>query len=75
MLSVNAVDPRNQLYLVPKLLADVFRYRPPLLEALRTLFMVFAVPAVIANGRVVYSGDIPEAAEAVATLRRRYLFS
>ena len=75
MLLVNAVDPRNNLYLIPKLLADVIRYRPPLLEALRALFMVFGVPAVIANGRVVYSGDIPEAGEAVATLRHRYLAS
>ena len=70
---MNAVDPRNHLYLIPKLLADVIRYRPPLLDALRTLFMVFAVPAVIANGRVAYSGRIPEAREAVAALRRRYL--
>ena len=73
MLSVNVVDPRNHLYLIPKLLADVVRYRPPLLDALRTVFMVFAVPAVIANGRVAYSSDIPEAPEAVAAIRRRYI--
>ena len=52
-LDITYVDPRNQLYLIPKLLGDVLKFRPPLRDALKTMFMVFPVPAVILNGRII----------------------
>lgn len=51
-VTVTTIDPRNQLSLVPKLTADVLRYRPPWNDALRTTFQLFSLPAVIVNGRV-----------------------
>ena len=47
------VDPRNQLYLMAKLLGDVLRYRPGWRAGLRTVFHMFSLPAVVVNGRVI----------------------
>ena len=47
------VDPRNQLYLIAKLLGDVLRYRPGLRAGLRTALQMFSLPAVVLNGRVI----------------------
>lgn len=47
------VDPRNQLYLVPKLWRDVLRFRPGLRASLMTSLQLFSLPAVVVNGRVV----------------------
>lgn len=52
-VAVQIVDPRNQLYLIPKLLADVVRYRPSFVAGLRTVLQMFSLPAVILNGRVI----------------------
>ena len=52
-VTVDVVDPRNQLYLVSKLLVDVVRYRPGLAAGLRTLLQTFSLPAVVLNGRVI----------------------
>jgi hypothetical protein len=54
---ITIVDPRNQLYLGPKLIREVFRHRPRCLSGLRTLLQCFAVPAIILNGRVIASGN------------------
>jgi len=51
-VKVEVVDPRNQLYLWPRLIGDVLRYRPGLRAGLRTALQFFALPAVIVNGRV-----------------------
>lgn len=51
-VSLHVVDPRNQLYLVPKLWRDVIRYRPGWRAGLRTALQLFSLPAVIVNGRV-----------------------
>lgn len=53
LVAVEVVDPRNQLYLWPKLIGDVLRYRPGLSAGLRTIAQFFALPAVIVNGRVI----------------------
>lgn len=50
---VTIVDPRNQLYLIPKLWRDVWRYRPGWRAALATLLQCFSLPAVIVGGRVI----------------------
>jgi len=52
-VAVVTVDPRNQLYLIAKLLGDVLRYRPGLLAGLRTSLQMFSLPAVVLNGRVI----------------------
>jgi hypothetical protein len=64
-IELTIVDPRNQLYLIPKILRDVWHFRPPALAALRSLSMAFAFPAVLVNGAVKFSREIPSC-EAVA---------
>ncbi|MGE3807102.1 MAG: hypothetical protein AB7K24_20760 [Gemmataceae bacterium] len=50
-LAIVCVDPRNQLYLVPKLWRDVWRYRPGWKAGCLAAFQAFALPAVVVNGR------------------------
>ncbi len=54
---VEIVDPRNQLYLAPKLFRDVVRYRPGWRAGLRTVLQAFSLPAVVLNGRVLSQRD------------------
>jgi len=56
-VAVEIVDPRNQLYLAPKLVRDVLRYRPGWRAGLRTVFQAFSLPAVVLNGRVLSRRD------------------
>lgn len=58
-VAVVSVDPRNQLYLVPKLLRDVWRYRPGAWAALETGLQLFSLPAVVVNGRVISRRGVP----------------
>ncbi len=58
-VAVVTVDPRNQLYLTFKLIADVLRYRPGVSAGVRTALQMFSLPAVILNGRVVSRRDRP----------------
>ncbi len=57
-VDVQIIDPRNHLYLVPRLVRDAFRYRVPPAEALKTIF-TFSLPSIIINGRLAYSGKLP----------------
>jgi hypothetical protein len=59
-IDLTVVDPRNQLYLFPKIVRDVWLYRPPVGAALRSLCLAFAFPAVLVNGQVKFSRCIPE---------------
>jgi hypothetical protein len=68
-VDITLVDPRNQLYLWPRLVRDVWRFRTPLTAALRTLAMAFSLPAVIVNGRVVASRHLPELPELIRAIR------
>ena len=54
---VVVVDPRNQLYLAPKLIADVIHYCPGWTAGLKTIAQGFSLPAVILNGRIVSKGS------------------
>lgn len=54
---VTVVDPRNQLYLAPKLIRDVLRYRPGWRAGLRTMTQTFSLPAVVLNGRIISRAD------------------
>lgn len=58
-LEVTIVDPRNQLYLVGKLLRDVWRYRPGWRAGAATVLQLFALPAVVVNGRVISRRGTP----------------
>lgn len=59
LVTIEVVDPRNQLYLVPKLWKDAFRYRPGFVPVLQTALQLFAVPAVIVNGRIMSRRGVP----------------
>ncbi len=60
-VSVVTVDPRNQLYLVPKLWSDVAVFRPGWRAGLRTALQMFSLPAVVINGRVLSGrGRLPD---------------
>jgi len=52
-LDIKYIDPRNQVYLIPKLFKDVFCYKLPLLKSIITLFHLFRCPAIIINGTVI----------------------
>ena len=58
-VSVITVDPRNQLYLMPKLWRDVWRYRPGLKAGLQAMLQLFSLPAVVVNGRVISRRNRP----------------
>jgi hypothetical protein len=64
-VAVLTVDPRNQLYLVPKLLWDVVGYRPGWRAGLRTATQWFTLPAVVVNGRVLGTRRRPVDPDAV----------
>ena len=51
-VSIVTVDPRNQLYLMPKLFWDVVRYRPGWRAGLAAAMQIFSPPVVVVNGRV-----------------------
>ncbi len=51
-LTIVTVDPRNQPYLIPKLVKDVWRYRPGWGKGLCSTLQFFSLPAVIVNGRI-----------------------
>ncbi len=56
-LEIVTVDPRNQLYLIPKLIGDVWRYRPGVWSGLLTVCQFHSLPAVIVNGSVLSRRD------------------
>jgi len=64
------VDPRNQLYLAARLLGDVVRYRPGVVQSLKTLAQAFSLPAVILNGRVLSRRGVPPTSETLLGLIR-----
>jgi len=56
-IEMSVVDPRNFLYLYPKILKDVFVFRPSLKSTLKALFMMIAVPSIIINGEIFRTSD------------------
>jgi hypothetical protein len=58
-VQIDVVDPRNEIYLIPVLLGDYRRYRPPLGDFLKTLFFGISPASVIINGRAMYVGELP----------------
>jgi hypothetical protein len=74
-IELSVVDPRNQLYLYPKIVRDVWRFRPQLGSALRSLCMAFAFPAVLINGAVKFSRRIPAREEIMQAVLAAIPFS
>ena len=58
-VEIDVVDPRNGLYLIPVLLGDYRRYRPPLGPFLKTLFLGISPASVIVNGIALHVGGLP----------------
>lgn len=50
------VDPRNPVYLLPKLIKETVRNRVPFVKALHTIFF-YRVPSIIVNGEMITSGQ------------------
>ena len=55
-IDVDVVDPRNQGYLIPRLINDVIRYRVSLGQGLKTIFTL-RPPAIVCNGILIMSGN------------------
>ncbi len=58
-VEIEIVDPRNGLYLIPVLIADYRRYRPPLRPFLKTLFLGISPASIIVNGSALHVGELP----------------
>jgi len=68
-IELDVVDPRNVPYLIPALVADYRRYRPPLRTFLKTLFLGITPASIIINGVARYKNDLPSAETLVADVR------
>lgn len=58
-LNIEVVDPRNEFYLIPVLIRDYRKYRPPVKSFLRTLLFGISPASVIVNGRILHVGELP----------------
>ncbi len=56
-IEICVVDPRNFLYLYPKILKDVLIFRPSLKSTLKAIFMMIAVPSIVINGEIFRTTD------------------
>ena len=68
-VEVDVVDPRNEVYLIPRLIRDYKRFKPPLGAFLKTLFFGISPCSVIINGTQRYGSDLPEQQDLVAEVR------
>ena len=59
-VDVDMVDPRNQIYLVMRLIGDSFRYGVPIKDAMKAVFS-HSIPSIIINGRLAFSKELPTA--------------
>ncbi len=55
------IEPKDYIYVVPRLIKDLLKRRGPFLSSLRTILLWYPVPAVIVNGKVVGKGKVPGA--------------
>ena len=56
-IQICVVDPRNFLYLYPKILKDVLVFRPSLKSTLKAIFMMITVPSIVINGEIFRTND------------------
>lgn len=59
-VEVMTMDPRNGFPLFWHLGRDVLEFRPPFMKALRVITASFAFPAIVANGRLITSGELED---------------
>ena len=70
LVEVIMVDPRNPLYLIPKLIKETFSNKIPFTQALKTIFL-YRTPAVIFDGELLSSGQTGFDQSLVDTLRKK----
>ncbi|GBD38395.1 hypothetical protein HRbin37_00644 [bacterium HR37] len=63
------IEPRAYMYLMPKILKEVLRFKPSLSLVIRTLFFLYPVPTVIVNGKPIGMGRVPSVEEVVEELK------
>lgn len=57
------IEPKDYIYVVPRLIKDILKRRGPFISSLRTLLLWYPVPAVIVNGKIVGKGTVPSREE------------
>ena len=62
-IDIEQVDPRNQLFLMPKIFSDIWRTKNFSWASFKSLFMLYRLPAVIFNGELLFSGRVPSKQE------------
>lgn len=67
-IDITQVDPRNQLFLTPKIFSDIWRTKKFSLASMRSLFMLYRLPAIIFDGELLFSGRVPSKKELFAQL-------
>ena len=68
-VEVDVVDPRNEVYLLPRLISDYRRYRPSLRSFLKTLLFGISPRSIIVNGVVRHVGELPSPKALVEQVR------
>ncbi|HUH08447.1 MAG TPA: hypothetical protein VML96_11680 [Egibacteraceae bacterium] len=68
-VTVEVVDPRNMIWLLPSIWRDARRRGMSVTEALRQVFRGTSTAAVVADGKVLFAGEAPDPAEAVEAIR------
>ncbi|MGF1473586.1 MAG: hypothetical protein ACFB50_17835 [Rubrobacteraceae bacterium] len=68
-VGVTVVDPRNMVWLIPSVLKDARKRGLSISETLRSVNRSVSYNAVILDGKVLFSGRVPEPEEAVAAIR------
>jgi len=68
-IDISQVDPRNQLFLTPKILLDIWRKKKYSRASFQSLFMLYRLPAIIFDGELLFSGRIPSKHELFSRLR------
>lgn len=68
-VEMTVVDPRNMVWLIPSVLKDARKRGLSIRETFRQVNRGVSYNAVILDGKVLFSGHIPEPDEAVAAVR------
>lgn len=67
---IQIVDPRNQIYLIPKMINEGIKNRISIGKILKAVFL-FRVPAVFVNGELLSSGKKRFTSEFIAQIREK----
>ena len=57
------IEPKDYIYVMPRVLREILKYSQPFIPSVRTLFLLYPVPAVIVNGKTVSSGSVPRTSD------------